>query len=98
MPKMLITDSTLVNFRDDRGGVHAEKYEIHDVPKDVAADLVNAGRALYVDAKDDPSKGNFNTASVELLKAAEAAVKAKKSKPAAGSDGSGGNAGGAAGN
>lgn len=71
MPKLLITAGVLVNFGDDRGGQHVDAAEIADVPKESAAQLVALNRALYVEKKDDPSKGGVNTASPEELKAAE---------------------------
>lgn len=77
MPKVLIIESCLINYGDDRGGVHAEQYEQPNPTKDTAAALIASGRALYVDEKDDPSKGKINTASAEMLKAAAAAVKGK---------------------
>jgi len=81
MPKLLIIDSTLVNYGDDRGGVHAETGEIAtDVPKETCRVLVAAGRALYVAKADDPDKNGRNTASAEMLKAAEEMAKAKATK------------------
>lgn len=81
MPKLLITEGTLINYADDRGGVHADAGDItQDVPKDTARKLVDAGRALYVDSKDDPRKDKADTATAEQIKAAQslAAAKAKK--------------------
>jgi len=69
--KILIIEACLVNFGDDRGGQHQDPYAVIDVTKDTARDLVQAGRALYTDKKDDPSKGGNNTASAEMLKAAK---------------------------
>lgn len=77
MPRVLIIESCVINHGDDRGGVHAEQYVQPTVTKDTAAALVASGRALYVDEKDDPSKGKINTASTEMLKAAGAAAKGK---------------------
>ena len=75
--KILITENTLVNYGDDRGGVHADQGNIVDAPKDAAGKLVGAGRALYTDKKDDPSKGAVYTATAPMLKAA-ADVRAAK--------------------
>lgn len=75
--KILITENTLVNYGDDRGGVHADQSEIVDVTKETAGKLVGVGRALYTDKKDDPSKGAVNTATPAMLKAA-ADVRAAK--------------------
>ena len=82
--KILILASCLVNVGDDAGGQHAEQGDMPDVPKDVAVKLVACGRALYTDRKDDPDKAGANTASKELIKAAEAAAaeKAKAAKAA----------------
>lgn len=77
MPKQLVIESTLVNYGDDRGGVHHDRGEIIDVPKDVARTLVNAGRTLYVEKADDVDKNGRNTASKEMLKAAANMAKAK---------------------
>lgn len=77
MPKQLVIESCLINFNDDRGGVHCEAGETVDVPKGTAIDLARAGRTLFVDKKDDPDKNGRHTAGAELLKAAEAALKAK---------------------
>lgn len=71
MPKVLILESTVVNFGDDRGGVHQDAAELVDVSIDAARALVQAGRALYADRKDDKSKGAIHTASADMLKAAD---------------------------
>ncbi len=88
--KVLIIAACLVNFGDDRGGQHIDHAEISDVPIDTARKLVSTGRALYIDKKDDPSKGGINTASTDMLKAAEtmrkqrvAATKSAAATPAA---------------
>ena len=79
--KLLITENTIINHGDDRGGVDAAQGDIVDVPKDTAQKLIAARRALYADKKDDPSKGALDTASAEMLKAAEAVRKAKEKAP-----------------
>lgn len=76
--KILITENTLVNFGDDRGGQHCVAADIIDVTKPVAAQVVSARRGLYVDKKDDPSKGGLNTASQRELDAAEKTREARK--------------------
>lgn len=97
MPKVLITESCLINRGDDRGGVHCEAGEIaENVPKDTAIDLARMGRVLFVDSNDDPTKGNTLTASKEMLKAAadmrSARAKAAKEAAAPAADaGQGGN-------
>lgn len=80
--KVLITEPCLVNFGDDHGGVHQAAGALPDVPKDQAIALANAGRALYVERKDDPDKNGRNTAPPEMLKAAQEMAKAaSKSRP-----------------
>lgn len=77
MPKVLVIEPCIINLGDDRGGVDHAVGVIAEPTKDTAWTLAQHGRALYVDPKDDPSKGNHYTASKALLKAAEAAAKAK---------------------
>lgn len=79
--KILIIESTLVNYGDDRGGVHEDSSNLIDVPKDQARKLTEANRALYVEAADDPYKDRRYSASEDMIKAAKAMAKAKK-KPA----------------
>ena len=74
--KILIIASALVNYNDDRGGVHEETGALIDPPKDVAVKLTEQGRALYVNKSDDPFKDGRFTASPEMVKAAEALAKA----------------------
>jgi hypothetical protein len=78
--KILIIDSTQVNYGDDRGGVHEETGSFCDVPKDQAKTLTEANRALYVNKSDDPHKDGRFTASAEMVKAAEKLAKATKAK------------------
>ena len=77
MPKILIIEPTLVDYQDDRGGQHADVADLPDVPKAVAAKLVEAGRAIYTDRKDDPTKTGQFTASADMVKAARAMAKAR---------------------
>lgn len=77
MPKILIIEPTLVDFQDDRGGQHADVADLPDVPKAIAAKLVEAGRALYTDRKDDYTKTGQFTASADMVKAARAMAKAR---------------------
>lgn len=81
MPKVLIIEPTIVSYGDDRGGIHADPAEVCDVSKDVARVLVQAGRALYTDRKDDPTRGAIHTASADMIKAA-ARVQADRKKAA----------------
>lgn len=82
MPKLLITEATLVNYGDDRGGVHEDAGALINPGKDTADALVRIGRALYVEKKDDPDKSGRNTASADMLAAAEALAKAAARKTA----------------
>ena len=85
MPKLLILDPCLVNFADDRGGIHHDSGDMPDVPKAAATDLVRRGRALYVNKSDDADKAGRYTASADMVKAAQAMeeAKAKAAKAAA---------------
>lgn len=78
MPKVLIIEATLVNFGDDRGGVHQDPAEMPDVPKDAARVLTQNGRALYLDKRDDPSRGAIYTATPQMVKAAQEMAAARK--------------------
>lgn len=75
--KILILAACLINFADDKGGIHHDEGETPDVPKDAATALVRSGRALYVNKSDDTDKGGRNTASKEMLAAAKAMNDAK---------------------
>lgn len=81
MPKQIVIEATQINYSDDRGGVHHDAGEIVDVPKDVGLALMRANRTLYISKTDDPDKSGRNTASKDMLAAAEAMAKAK-AKPA----------------
>lgn len=82
MPKILILDPCLINYGDDRGGIHHDAGEMPDVPKATASEIVRMGRALYVSKSDDPDKAARSTASEAMVKAAQdmAAAKAKAAK------------------
>lgn len=82
MPKILIVESCIVNYGDDRGGVAESAGDCPDINRETALALVEAGRALYVDRADDPDRGGRNTASEEMLRAAKA-LKKSRDKPAA---------------
>ena len=83
MPKMLIIAATLVNYGDDRGGVHQDAGDLIDAPKDEARKLVDAKRALYLNKTDDLDKHGRNTASAKEIKAAEDLAKARAKEEAA---------------
>ena len=79
MPKILIIENTIINYGDDRGGVDAAIGDITEVTKETAGTLIRAGRALYADKRDDPSKGGLDTATSKMLNAAsEMAAAANK--------------------
>ena len=48
--KILITESCLVNFGDDRGGIHQDVGDMPDAPKEVAAGLIRSNRAIRAHA------------------------------------------------
>lgn len=75
--KLIIIESTQVNYHDDKGGVHVDSSEFVDIDKDQAKKLTEANRALYVNKADDPFKDGRFTASQELLDAAKKLSKAK---------------------
>lgn len=78
MPKVLVTTPCRVNFGDDRGAVHVADAETPTVTTDVARALVGAGRAMYVDPKDDPSKTKHDTAPEATLALAAQVLKDRK--------------------
>lgn len=77
MPKILILESTQVDFGDDRGGQHATSGDIVEPTKEVARKLTEYGRALYVNKADDPTKAGLYTATKEMVEAAKAMATAK---------------------
>jgi hypothetical protein len=83
MPKVLITTPVLINFEDDRGGLHHDAGDTPVVPKDTALALVRADRALFVSKSDDPDKSGRNTATAEMLKAAADLAAAKAAEQVA---------------
>lgn len=76
MPKILIIETCIVNYGDDRGGVVESFGANTEVNKDTARTLTTTGRALYVNKSDDPDKLGRHTASPDMLKAAEREAKA----------------------
>lgn len=73
--KILLLESTVVNYGDDRGGVIEPAGALINPAASTAHLLVTHGRALYTVKGDDPSKG-LRTAPADVVKAAEAANKA----------------------
>lgn len=86
MPKMLIVETTVVNYGDDRGGVVETDGTQVSVPKDVGADLARAGRAVYLIKADDPTKEGRYTIDARMLAAFERERKAKAPAGDGGSD------------
>jgi hypothetical protein len=73
MPKLIIIEPCVVNYGDDRGGVHADVGDEIAVNADTAIALAKAGRGLYVSRDDDPAKGR-HTAPEALIAARAAAL------------------------
>lgn len=80
--KILMIETALVNFGDDRGGVPVERGKRVEVPTPAAHTLCTYGRALYLKKEDDPS-GGLRTAPAELINSLTAAEKAEKREKAA---------------
>lgn len=70
MPKILVIETCIINYGDDRGGVVESFGAITEVTKDTARALTVSGRALYVNKADDPDKTGRHTASADMVKAA----------------------------
>lgn len=83
MPKQIVIEPCLINLGDDRGGVDHAIGETIEVPKNLALQLAQTGRTLYVDRKDDPSKSGQHTATREMLKAVKDLVAAKEKEAGA---------------
>lgn len=71
MPKILILETCIVNYRDDRGGVPEEAGALVTVDAEQARQLTTHGRALYVSKADDATKGRY-TAPAEIVAIATA--------------------------
>jgi hypothetical protein len=80
--KLLITAACAVPSMD--GPQHLEPNILVDVDTDMARALVHAGRGLYIDPKDDPSRAKVHVAPesrVEAIRqAGKAAAKAQKAE------------------
>lgn len=63
------------------GAVHLQANAVVDLDVDTVRALVHAGRALYVDPKDDPSRVKQNTASEARVEAVRSAMKAAAKAP-----------------
>ena len=73
--KILITQDCAAPSLD--GSVHLPANSLVEVEADTARALVHAGRALYVDPKDDPSRIKQNTAPESRVEAVRSAIKAQ---------------------
>jgi hypothetical protein len=81
MPKMLIIEPTIVNYEDGQGGQHAGPDEEVSLGQDQCLTLAKEGKALYLEAKDDPFKGRY-VVPERILAVRESEKKGKKSAPA----------------
>ena len=79
--KQLVISACLVDYHDDNGAQHQDVGDLIDVTKVDAETLAIAGRTLYVERSDDPTKTGQYTASEAMLKAV-AAANDKGKKPA----------------
>lgn len=71
--KTLITQDCFAPGID--GAVNLQANSVVELDVDTVRALVHAGRALYVDPKDDPSRVKQNTASESRVEAVRAAMK-----------------------
>ncbi len=78
MPKMLIIENCLVNYKDDRGGVAHAQGEFIEVSKETAKKIAIADRALYLSKNDDHDPTGRYTAPERMINAAK---KMSKSQP-----------------
>lgn len=74
--KVLVIQDTFVPSID--GPAFLSANTLADLEADSAHNLVKAGKGLYVDPKDDPSRIKVSTASAERIKAAQDAIEAAK--------------------
>lgn len=83
--KLLITHNTITPSMD--GPTHLPGNSLADVERDNAQALVQAGKALYIDAKDDPTtRGNAPgrwTASEAQVAAVRDALRVRSDKKGA---------------
>ena len=83
--KILITQDCAAPSMD--GPVHLDANTLVDIEPDSARGIVAAGKGLYIDPKDDPSRVKVAPASesrVEAVRAALAAASRGKGKAAEG--------------
>ncbi len=72
--KLIITNDCAVPTMD--GPTHISANTLVDVDADTGHLLVQAGRAQYIDPKDDRSRAKVNTAPESRVEAVRAAIKA----------------------
>lgn len=84
MAKMTVIEACLVNYLDGKGAVHEDIGSEISVNPDVGIELAKAGKALFSDPADDPSKGRYllpehirEAAEAEKARAQAEAEKAK---------------------
>lgn len=84
--KLLITAPTFAPSLD--GPTFLGGNSFADLEEDNARAVVAAGKGLYIDGKDDKTRGKVFTASQDRIDAVQAAIKAvaKPAKQAAGAD------------
>ncbi|HSD36087.1 MAG TPA: hypothetical protein VLC92_01180 [Rhodocyclaceae bacterium] len=83
MAKLVLLETIVVNYGDDRGGVIESAGDLITVTKETGIELTNHGRALYTRKGDDHSKGGLLTAPADVVSAAEERA-STKGKPAKG--------------
>jgi hypothetical protein len=75
--KILMTADCVVDLGTDAGGEHCAAGAVIEVRADTAHALARLGRARYVSAADDPTRGKYLTASPEQLPAQSRAPRAR---------------------
>lgn len=78
--KILMTSDCAVPSLD--GPQHVPASTVQEFDADTVRALVHAGRGLYIDPKDDPSKAKVSTAPEARVEAVRKAIKAQlKAEP-----------------
>ena len=76
MAKMTVIEACLVNYLDGLGAVHEDVGAEVSVNPDVGMELAKAGKAMFSDPAEDPSKGRYLLPE-HIRAAAESESKAK---------------------